>query len=71
MAYDKAKGGDAGGKFMDNGRGVCSYKDGTMSKAARVEPECGPGSNADQSKANRLLKSAQKKVDSLRGESGM
>lgn len=60
-----------GGKFMNNGRGMCSYKDGTMSNAARVKPECGPGMNADQRKANRQLQEAQRKVDSLRGKSGM
>jgi len=72
MAYNNNKGGKAApGKFMSSGKGLCSYPDGTMSKASRVQPECGPGSNADQGKANRLLKSAQKKVDSLRGASGM
>jgi hypothetical protein len=34
-------------------------------------PECGPGMNADQRKANMLLKKAQKQEDSLRGKSGM
>lgn len=70
MAYDKGKM-SGGGKFMDNGKGVCSYKDGTMSAASRVKPECGPGMNADQKKANGLLQKAQKQVDSLRGMSGM
>ncbi len=70
MAYDKGKM-SGGGKFMDNGRGMCSFKDGTMSKAARVKAECGPGMNADQKKANMLLQKAQKSVDSLRGQSGM
>ena len=70
MAYDKGKM-SGGGKFMDNGKGLCSYKDGTMSNASRVKPECGPGMNADQRKANGLLQQAQKKVDSLRGKSGM
>ena len=70
MAYDKGKM-SGGGKFMDNGKGLCSYKDGTMSNASRVKPECGPGMNADQKKANRLLQDAQRKVDSLRGQSGM
>lgn len=60
-----------GGKFMDNGKGMCSYPDGTASNAARVKPECGPGMNADQKKANMLLQKAQKQVDSMRGESGM
>ena len=70
MASDKGKM-SGGGKFMDNGKGMASYKDGTMSNANRVKPECGPGMNADQKKANGLLQQAQKKVDSLRGKSGM
>lgn len=65
------KGMNGGGKFMDNGKGVCSYKDGTMSAANRVKPECGPGMNADQKKANMLLQKAQKQVDSQRGMTGM
>lgn len=69
MAYDKGKGG--GGKFMDNGKGMCSYKKNPMSAASRVKPEFGPGMNADQNKANRLLQKAQKQQDSLRGMSGM
>ena len=59
------------GKFMDNGSGMCSYKKNPMSAASRVKPECGPGMNADQAKANRLLQKAQKEKDSLRGMSGM
>jgi len=70
MGYDKGKMA-SGSKFMDSGKGLCSYKDGTMSAASRVKPECGPGMNADQKKANGLLQQAQKKVDSLRGMSGM
>ena len=61
----------APGAFMNSGKGLCSYKDGTMSAANRVKPECGPGMNPDQKKANGLLQQAQKKVDSLRGQSGM
>jgi len=52
-------------------KGVYSFPDGTASKAARVEPMCGPGSNPDMQLANKLLKQAQSKVDSLRGKSGM
>lgn len=63
--------GKAPGKFMDNGVGLCSYKSNPMSAASRVKAECGPGGNSDQQKANRLLQEAQRKVDSLRGESGM
>lgn len=70
MGYDKG-GSGGGGKFMDNGKGVCSYKDGTMSNASRTKAECGPGMNADQKKANGMLQKAQKSVDSLRGMSGM
>lgn len=66
-----AKGSGGGGKFMDNGKGVCSYKSNPMSKAKEVAPMCGPGMNADQKKANGLLQKAQKQQDSLRGVSGM
>lgn len=65
------KGSSGGGKFMDNGKGVCSYKDNPMSPAARVSRECGPGMNADQKKANKLLKKSYTENDSLRGKSGM
>jgi len=67
MAYKKG----SGGPDITSVRGMCSYPDGTGSRASRVKPECGPGGNADQQKANRLLQEAQRKVDSLRGESGM
>ncbi len=66
-----AKSNGGGGKFMDNANGVCSYKDNPMGSASRVKPECGPGMNADQKKANGLLQKAQKQQDSLRGKSGM
>lgn len=69
MANSKSK--MAASTSMTSGKGMCSYKDGTMSAAKRVKPECGPGMNADQKKANGLLQQAQKKVDSLRGMSGM
>ncbi len=69
MAY--SKGSSGGGKFMDNGKGMCSTKDNPMKKASQVAPMCGPGMNADQSKANKLLKKAQAQQDSLRGMSGM
>lgn len=66
-----SKGNGGGGAFMNNGVGVCSYKKNPMSAASRVKPECGPGMNADQNKANKLLQKAQKQQDSLRGMSGM
>ena len=63
--------GNGGGAFMNNGVGVCSYKKNPMGPAKSVKPECGPGMNADQKKANSLLQKAQKQQDSLRGLSGM
>lgn len=63
--------GNSGGAFMDNGKGMCSYKDNPMKAASRVKPECGPGMNADQRKANKLLQKAHAEKDSLRGKSGM
>ncbi len=62
---------DGGGKFMDNGKGMCAYKDNPMKPASRTAAQCGPGMNSDQSKANKYLQEAQKTVDSLRGKSGM
>lgn len=69
MAY--GKGSMPKGKMMDSGSGMCSYKSNPMSAARQVKPECGPGMNADQRKANGLLQKAQKQQDSLRGVSGM
>ena len=60
-----------GGKFMDNGVGLYSYKDNPMKAASQVAPMTGPGGNPDQQKANRLLQKAHKDWDSLRGKSGM
>ena len=65
MAYDKGKG------SMSSVRGMCSYKKNPMKAASQVAPKCGPGGNADQAKANKLLQKAQKQQDSLRGMSGM
>ena len=59
------------GKFMDNGKGMCSYKDNPMPKASQVKPECGPGMNADQRKANKLLQQQHSKRENLRGVGGM
>jgi hypothetical protein len=69
MAY--SKGSSGGGAFMNNGKGMCSTKDNPMKAARQIKPECGPGMNADQKKANKLLQQAQKQQDSLRGMSGM
>lgn len=66
-----SKGNGSGGAFMNNGKGVCSYKGNPMKAAREVAPMCGPGMNADQAKANKLLQKAQMQQDSLRGKSGM
>ena len=65
------KGSNGGGKFMDNGKGMCAYKDNPMPAPRETSPMCGPGMNQDQKKANKLLQKAQKQVDSMRGMSGM
>lgn len=59
------------GGLLQSGKGMCSYKDNPMSAASRIAPMCGPGMNADQKKANKLLQAAHKQKDSLRGKSGM
>ena len=69
MAYDKGK--MSGGSFMNNGKGMCSYKDNPMKAASRVKSMCGPGMNPMQAKANKLLQKAYAENDSLRGKSGM
>lgn len=70
MAYDKG-GKSAPGGLLQSGKGMCSYDKNPMKAATRVKPECGPGGNADQRHANKLLQKAQKQQDSLRGMSGM
>ncbi len=65
MAYSKGKG------SMNSGKGLCSYAKNPMGAASRIAPQCGPSSNADGQKANKLLQKAQKQQDSLRGISGM
>lgn len=56
---------------MNSVKGVYSYKSNPMKAPRQVEPKCGPGGNADQVKANKLLQQAQKQQDSLRGKAGM
>lgn len=56
---------------MNSPVGLYSTKTNPMSQASQVKPMCGPGGNADQQKANRMLQTAYKKEDSLRGKSGM
>ena len=69
MAYEK--GSNGGGAFMNNGKGMCSYKDNPMKPARETSHMCGPGMNSDQAHANRLLQKAIKEKESLRGKSGM
>jgi len=69
MAYKGGK--PAPGGLLQSGKGMCSYDKNPMSAASRVKPECGPTSNADGQKANKLLQKAQSQQDSLRGKSGM
>lgn len=59
------------GKMMDSPRGMYSYNDNPMKQAKRVPQEFGPGGNADQRKANRLLQQAKMREESLRGKAGM
>lgn len=66
--YDKAK---AKSGSMNSGKGMCSTKDNPLKQPARTSRECGPGMNADQKKANKLLHKAHDQKDSLRGKSGM
>lgn len=56
---------------MNSPKGMYSYPDNPLQPAKRVAPMCGPGSNPDQMKANKLLQQSQMKNDSLRGKSGM
>lgn len=70
MAYDKGSM-KAPGKFMNSSRGLCSYSKNPLPEAKRVSPECGPGGNSDQVRANKLLKQNHMKNESLRGKMGM
>ena len=58
------------GKMLNSPVGVCSYKKNPMKQAAQVPNQFGPGGNADQAKANRLLQQAHAKEESLRGKAG-
>lgn len=60
-----------GKSMMNSGKGMCSYPKNPMAMPSQVSPMCGPGSNPDQQKANKLLQKAFKEEDSLRGKSGM
>jgi hypothetical protein len=64
MAYEKGNG------SLSSPKGLCSYNKNPMKQPARTSSECGPGMNADQSKANKLLKKAYAEKESLRGTRG-
>jgi len=57
-------------KKMDSGKGIYSYSKNPMSQPSRTSSQCGPGSNADAQKANKLLQKAHAEKESLRGKSG-
>jgi len=59
------------GKSMNSPVGLYSSKSNPMGPAKKVPSQFGPGGNADQAKANRLLGQAHAKHESLRGKSGM
>lgn len=71
MAKMSGKGPMPKGGFMTSAKGMMSFKDNPVSAPSENKPRCGPGSNSDQMKADKLLQRAQKEVDSLRGKSGM
>lgn len=59
------------GGSLSSPKVIYSYSKNPMAAPKRTSSMAGPGSNADQAKANRLLQQAYKKEDSLRGKSGM
>jgi len=61
----------AKGKSMDTPIGMCSTPSNPLPSASRVSSECGPGSNPDQQKANKMLQKTHSMDESLRGKSGM
>ena len=56
---------------MTSAKGIYSSKDNPMSQPSRTSSMCGPSSNPDAVKANRLLQKAHMEKESLRGKSGM
>ena len=51
--------------------GLYSTKDNPLKQPSRTSSQCGPGSNPDQAKANKLMQQAHAEKESLRGKSGM
>ena len=58
-------------KGMSSPKGLYSSKSNPLSQPKRVPSQFGPGGNADQSKANSLLKKAYAEKESQRGKMGM
>lgn len=58
-------------KGMNSPVGMYSYKNNPMKAARNVPSQFGPGGNADQMKANKLLQKAHAQNESLRGKAGM
>ena len=56
---------------MTTGKGIYSSPDNPMAQPSRTSSQCGPGSNPDAMKANKLLQKAHAEKESLRGKSGM
>lgn len=55
---------------MTKVRGLYSTKDNPLSQPSRTSSQCGPSSNPDAVKANRLMQKAHAEKESLRGKSG-
>jgi len=56
---------------MTKVRGLYSSKDNPLAQPSRTSSKCGPSSNPDAMKANRLMQKAHAEKESLRGKSGM
>ena len=56
---------------MTKVKGLYSSKDNPLKQPSKTSSMCGPGQNADQAKANKLMHKAYAEKDSLRGKSGM
>ena len=56
---------------LSSGKGLYSTSKNPMAQPSRTSSQCGPGSNQDQVKANKLLQKAYAEKESLRGKSGM
>ena len=55
---------------LTSGKGIYSTSSNPMAQPSRTSSMCGPSSNADAKKANKLLQKAYAEKESLRGKSG-